>query len=148
MMNSQDLPQSWEVNAFAKMDVENAESYNIEFSNSKASPGFVLVQHQLSVYQTVDAAKKAFPDWEKQWIPTSEWTTPDDFNFQPKDKSDLFRMACVSGKVDGQPMLFCRYIQQHDNMVTLVLSKLGTNSLTLEQLINALEILDLRLQQN
>jgi len=147
-MNAQDLPEHWKVNSFTKMDVENAESYNIEFSKPSTGTLPLLVQHQLSVYQTVDAAKQAYPEWEKQWIPTTDWKSPTGVVFQPKDINDLFRLACYSGKVDGQPILFCSYLQQHKNIITLVLAQVDDKNLDVQQLVNALEILDIRLHQN
>ena len=148
MMNAQDLPGHWKVNSFTKMDVENAESYNIEFSKPSIGTLPLLVQHQLSVYQTIDAAKQAYPEWEKQRFPTTDWKTPDGVIFQPKDKNDLFRIACISEKIDGQPMLFCGYLQQHKNLITLVSAQLDDKNLDLQQLISALEISDIRSQQD
>jgi hypothetical protein len=148
LMNAQDLPAHWKINSFTEMDVENAESYAIEFSKPISGTLPLLVQHQLSIYQTIDAAKQAYPAWENQRFPTEDWKAPDGVVFQPKDKNDLFRIACLNGKIDGQPRLFCSYLQQHNNLITLVNAQLDDQNLNVEQLVNALEILDIRLQQN
>ena len=146
LMTAQDLPSGWQMTSFNFEEVPNAKSrsvdYHVSFEPNKL---YFHVLHQLVVYPNENEAVKAYSEWESKYFPTNDWRSPFVNDFNPKG---LFRLECLNQNINGQPFIVCRYIQKYKNLISLVLANLDGAYLNLEQLINALKILDIRMQQH
>ncbi len=147
MMQVSDLPSSWfyDVSQFPNEDGANSRLRDFRASKDPQL-GYLLTSHELSVYPDEQAAKNAYPRWETRWFPTNAWKTPEDARFAPKDPNDQFRFACISATVNAAPILSCRYLQRHKSLLSLVLTNIDGQALTLPQFEGALRRLDERMQ--
>jgi len=147
LMTPEDLPAEWGRAGSEAPEVPGAISRLVGFTGSTdPQQEYLLVKHQLAVYPSEQAGKDAYSMWEQKWFPTITWQRPPEASFEPRDPSDQFRFACINVKINGFPIMTCTYLQQHRNLVSLVLVNVDGKAITLEQFEQALKKLDERLQ--
>ena len=147
LMTSEDLPTGWGRAGGEAPEVPGAVSRLVSFAGSTdPRQEYVLVKHQLTVYSSDDGATNAYPEWEGTWFPTQTWQRPAEAAFAPVDSTDQFRFACINVKINDSPVMTCTYLQQHHNLISLVLVNIDGKTITLQQFEQALKRVDERLQ--
>ncbi len=149
MMIAQDLPVGWSQTESTWKTLHGTQAFIAEFriKNDPQKYNFVI-SHSVALYSDEKAAGRAYPDWEKEIFPTSEWIEPSDHIFEPKDAHDQYRLGCMDITLDGQPIKSCNFLQKHGYLISSVHATLDGKMINLDLFINALEIVDLRFQQH
>jgi len=147
LMTPEDLPAGWGRAGGEAPEVPGALSRSVRFAGStNPRQEYLSIEHQLTVYPDDQLAQDSYPEWERTWFPTEKWQRPAQATFVPLDPKDQFRFACINVAINGVPLMSCRYLQQHHNLVALIIVNIDNKTMTLEQFEYALKRLDERLQ--
>ena len=146
LMTPRDLPQNWRREGVYVEEIPDGESRMVVFNAEGYETHLYLVaSHTLSVYPTEDLASNAYKKLENQYFPTDDRKVPEiGVEFKP---SGLSRLGCLKLSMNGEAFLSCGYLQLNNKLVSLVLANIDGENLTIDQFVNALKILDIRMQQ-
>jgi hypothetical protein len=101
------------------------------------------ISHQLTIYPDIESAKSSFTDWEKKWF-TDSWMTPS-ITYTPSDSNDQYVLKCLGAQINTELVQSCTFLQQHNNLMVLVLANVDNTSINWDQFIDVLQKLDQRL---
>lgn len=147
LMIPQDLPSGWVSDGYEFPEIISADTRRAFFLGSNdPNKEYILISHTLSVYPTEQAAEKAYPDWEMHWFPTDNWVAPEGSSYVTDKPGDRQRLACIHVSINGNPIMSCRYLKQHSNMISLVLANIDDDAISLLEFENALQKIDGRMQ--
>ena len=143
MLSIFDLPEGW--NHDKGVDNPKVPGANARVDQFHYSPhqDWLVISHEVAIYQTADAAKAAYFEWESTWFPeVGEWRRPDEATFVPSDSGDLYRLGCINFRNYRS----CRLIQQHGRLLSLVLVNIDPPAITLQQFETTMTRVDQRFQ--
>jgi len=140
-----DLPDGW---VFA------SEYYNKEMGGINYVVGYqfgdkdtsLSISHELTTYKDVEAGKTAFVEWYRKWF-NQYWLPMQNFHFQPTDLDDLYRYGCMSSLMNNLPITSCTFLQQHRQVVSLILVDTDRKAMTFDQMLKILQNIDNRLNK-
>jgi hypothetical protein len=142
MLQASDLPQGFIRTGGSFPQMENAFSHIVGYSSNpqKIATG---ISHQITIYPTSDLAIESFPRWEDEWL-TNAWAEPTE-SYEPLNPNDISVLKCMDIQIDNNPSQSCTYLQQHENLVILVLANIDSQAINFQQFLNMLDKLDSRL---
>jgi hypothetical protein len=103
----------------------------------------ITIQQQLTIFPTTQSAMDAYDQWFIKWFPTGAWALPPESHFTPRQPSDKYHYACLF--VAGASVTSCGQLQQHANLVSLVIANIDGHSMTLAQFEQVLNNIDARM---
>jgi hypothetical protein len=142
MLQSADLPAGFERVNGEFPHVSGGFSHLVAYSDEPGVVG-IGISHQLTIYPDIDSAKDSFTNWDKEWF-TNSWTTPS-IIYTPLDNTDQYELKCMDVQINTYLAQSCTFLQQHNNMIILVLANIDDTSINWDQFIEALQKLDERL---
>lgn len=145
MLQSNDLPAGFVRTGSSFPEVTGGFSHLVGFSSNPDSIG-KGISHQITVYPDIDSAKESLSKWENEWL-TEAWIIPTAV-YTPKDTEDQYILKCMDVQIDNQPSQSCTFLQQHNNLIILVLANIDNTVINYDQFIHMLRNLDRRLPVN
>ena len=142
MLQSSDLPQGLVRTGGSFPEEEGTFTHIVGYSTSPDRVG-KGISHQIRVYPDTDIAYNSFPDWVNIW-PSDVWSEPDTI-YVPQNPNNQYSLRCMDVKINGEPSTSCIYIQQHNNLVIIILANIDSELITYQQFMDMLESLDSRL---
>jgi len=138
-LKTNDLPSGWRY---------SEKSWGVEFGGSGYTVIYeleadtrIFLSNTISIYLNEEKSKIAYQQWEDLWFKSTQpWP---EATYSPQDQKDDYRFECLSFPED--PILSCRYLQRHNNIIGFVKINLDNKSLTFTELNDILSILDKRL---
>jgi len=145
MLQSADLP-----NGFVRMggsfpEVSDGFSHLVGFSSNPDAIG-KGISHQITIYPDMESAKDHFPRWESEWL-TDAWTVPS-VTYTPMSPDDQNILKCMDLQINSEASQSCTFLQQHNNLIVLVLANIDNTAINYDQFIGMLHNLDARLPAN
>jgi hypothetical protein len=143
MLSIFDLPAGW--NHDKGVENPKVPGANARIDQFLYSPhqDWLVISHEVAIYQSADAAKVAYVEWEGTWFPVvGGWRRPDEATFVPSDSRDLYRLGCI----DFRTYRSCGLLQQHGRLLSLALVNVDPPAITLEQFEAAMTRVDQRFQ--
>lgn len=120
-------------------------SHATSFSPYKNPPYWINISHTITVYPDLDTATTAYTNWEQRYY-TEVWQAVQDTNFHPVDSEDIFRFEYWDVQIDEASVRSYTYLQQHGNLIILILANVDNQKLTFAQFEEILSELDAKLQ--
>jgi len=142
MIQSSDLPRGFVRTGGSFPQIEGAFSHIVGYLSNpdKIATG---ISHQITIYPSVDLAISSFPKWENEWL-TNAWSEPSE-TYIPSDTGDAYVLKCMDIQIETTVSQSCTYLQQHNNLVILVLANIDSKAIDFRQFIEMLQKLDSRL---
>ena len=103
-----------------------------------------MISHQITIYPNIEAAKSSVPVWENKSF-TSNWSRPKESKFKPSDPEDFYLLKCLPTQINDRQSQGCRIVQQHKNLVILILVNIDSSNMSFSEMDGVLEKLDSRL---
>ena len=142
MLQSADLPAGFEHVNGEFPQVPGGFSHLVAYSDDPGTVGKGM-SHQLTIYPDIDTAEASFANWEREWF-TNSWTTPS-ITYTPLDNTDQFELKCMDVQINAYLAQSCTFLQQHNNLIVLVLVNVDNTSINWDQFMETLQKLDERL---
>lgn len=139
-----DLPGGWKFGGKDWSVDFGGESYSVLY---EIDP-LVFIGHTIAMYANDAQSQEAYKEWEAKWFDVSMNVEPV-ISYSPMDAEDEWRYECLQ-TYPNDPILFCIYLQRHKEIVNFVRISSDSNnknSLTSENVVNLLSILDQRLNE-
>lgn len=137
-VNTRDLPKGW---AFSSEDwgSESGEHY---YGAAYGLPNrdIIGLSQVIRWYQDEEKAQLGYSEYEEEWFSVGqEWPGAE---FTPLGTKDNYRYVCLH---IFSEILSCRFLQRHNNIVTLILVNFDDQAMTMTQFNEILKVLDKRL---
>ncbi|HEU0291237.1 MAG TPA: hypothetical protein VFR47_00775 [Anaerolineales bacterium] len=138
-LKTNDLPNGWKY---------SDKDWGVEFGGSgytviyelEADPS-IFLSNTIAIYLNEEKSEIAYQQWEDLWFKSTQpWP---EATYSPRDQKDDYRFECLQFPED--PILSCRYLQRHNNIIGFVKINLDNKSLTFTELNDILGIVDERL---
>ena len=142
MLQSSDLPQGFVRTGGSFPEEEGMFTHIVGYSSDPDRVG-KGISHQVRIYPDADLAKSSFPDWVNIW-PADAWNEPD-ITYVPQNPEGQYSLRCRNVEINGKPSTSCTYIQQHKNLVIIILANVDSEIINYQQFLDMLESLDSRL---
>ncbi|MBT3315047.1 MAG: hypothetical protein HN390_10585 [Anaerolineae bacterium] len=142
MLQASDLPQGYVRMGGSFPQIESAFSHIVGYDTNPEIAGGGI-SHQITIYPSQNLAIENFPSWENEWI-TNAWVEPANTH-KPANTNDLSVLKCLDIQIENNPTQSCTYLQQHKNLVILVLANIDSKNMNFQQFLDMLENLDTRL---
>jgi hypothetical protein len=126
-------------------DVPDAVIWYSGFGAPDYLQSSVAIDQQVTEFASVDEARAHYATWEASLFPTETWRVPEGFEFSPGNSGDRFKLACVPTSLSQPSRLACRHLQQHENIVSILMANIDESHLTLAQVNIIINDLDARL---
>ncbi len=120
-------------------------SHATSFSPYEKPPFGINISHTITIYPDIDTATEMYPEWEQRYF-TQAWQSVQDSNFSPANLDDVFRFEYWDVQIEEAPVRSYRYLQQHGNLIILILTNVDNKNLTFPQFEEILSKLDAKLQ--
>jgi hypothetical protein len=143
MIGLADLPQNFEYRNSGFEEVEGGKSFYVTYGKKSGETGAV-VSHQITIYPDIESAKRSIPTWENQLF-TKNWSQPKESLFRPGNPDDFYELKCLPTQINERKSQGCRMLQQHNNLVVLILVNIDSENISYTEFDRILEKLDARL---
>ena len=143
MIGLADLSEDFEYKGSHFPEIEGAKSFYITYGKKSGELG-ALISHQITIYPDIKSAKDSIPIWENQSF-TKNWLQPKESLFIPSDSDDFYAFKCLPTKINDRESQGCTSIQQHKNLVVLVIVNIDSENLSFSEFDNVMKKLDSRL---
>ena len=116
---------------------------------------YLSLSHVIARYNTTTIAIEKFGEWQKACFSNGEWKKPPQASYPSSEFTEAYELACVETTVEHSsyipdldyPVLKCRYLRQHENLVTLFEMDIVDNLSTYSQFETYLILLEKKLQE-
>ena len=143
MIGLADLPKGFQYGDSGFPEIESAKSFYLTYGRDSDKLG-ALIRHQITIYPDIEAAQRSLPVWENEWF-TDSWSQTEESKFRPSDQEDIYSLKCLPAQIDGRQSKSCRMLQQHNNLVILVLVNIDSENMSFAEFDTVLKRLDSRL---
>jgi len=143
MIGLADLPKGFEYGDSGFPEIEGAKSFYLTYGRETDKLG-ALIRHQITIYPNIESAQSSFPIWENEWF-TNSWSQPKESKFKPSNPEDIHSLKCLPTQIDDRQSQSCRMLQQHKNLVILVLVNIDSENMSFAEFDAVLQRLDSRL---
>lgn len=142
-----DLPKYFYLDGYESRDVSDALTSRLVSYLASSSQGYdyLFVKQQMTLYESVEDARRGFDEMEDRRFPTEAWISPQEVDFRPASKRDLYRDGCIHSIIDGEEIQSCLFLQQHDELVSLVIVNIDGRYINFEMVNSVLMSVDRRL---
>lgn len=142
MLQESDLPQGFVRTGGSFPDTPDAFVHIVGYSSNPGKIGSGI-SHQVAIYPDVETAKTAFSIREGE-VFTDVWLEPSN-TYIPLDSNDASILKCMNVQIEDKISQSCRFLQQHNNFIILVLANIDSKVINFNQFIEMLQKLDSRL---
>ena len=142
MLQATDLPNGFERTGGSFPEVPDAFSHMVGFSSDPDVIG-KGISHRITIYPDVDSAKDSFVQWERESF-TQAWLAPSVI-YTPMDVEDQAVLKCMNVQINDGISQSCRFLQQHNNLIILVLANIDSAAINYDEFLKMLQNLDKRL---
>lgn len=137
-LKTRDLSKRWKFVGGDRSTDYGGESYTVTYLIDDHN----FLSHTISIYANSSQATDAYEKWNNEWFNvTSEWQPS---NYSPLDQKDDYKFDCLKLSPES-PLVGCRYLQRHNEIISFVRVGLDNTTLTFAELDGILGILDERL---
>lgn len=142
MIQSSDLPQGFIRTGGSFPERPGAFVHIVGYSSDADQTG-AGISHQLAIYSDIESAKIGFSTREDE-VFTDVWSVPPE-TYIPLNPSDASILKCMDVQIDNDVSQSCTFLQQHNNIVILILAVIDSKTINFQQFIEMLQKLDSRL---
>jgi len=142
MLQPSDLPQGFVRTGGTFPETPGAFVHIVGYAIDPDQIG-VGISHQVAIYPDLESAKTAFSIREDE-VFTDVWLEPSN-TYIPLNTDDRSALKCMDVQVDDKISQSCRFLQQHNNLVVLVLANIDSEAIDFQQFLDMLQKLDSRL---
>jgi len=144
MLTITDLPEGFDFSYNDFEQINDGIEYEIQYAKTDKSTGSG-VTHSVVVFENDKKASEYYVSIDNQFSSQSTYYVPVDFEFLPKEKSDLFRIGCWDVTLNSYPTISCRFIQLHNNLVIEARTNVNEKNISMQEFNFILKNLDSRL---
>jgi hypothetical protein len=120
MIQTFDFPQGWRRGNMGEIEVEGATSRAVSIRGPANLEQYaVLVTHIVSIYDSAEAAREAYPGVSAQNFPTSAWAPPEGFSYE-SSTADEFALQCMSVRISGVPAESCKAVARYGDIISVL----------------------------
>lgn len=137
-LNPRDLPKGWEFFSEGWSSEPGEHYYGTTFGVPNRD--IIGLSQVVEWYPDEDQARLGYSEYEEEWFSVGqEWPGAE---FTPLDTKDNYRYVCLDVFTE---ILTCRFLQRHNNIVTLILVNFDDKVMNMTQFNEILKVLDTRL---
>jgi hypothetical protein len=132
-----DLPKGWKFTGKSWGNGYGDEGYTVTYEIDDHN----FLSHTISIYSNQSQAQKGYEEWNNEWFESTQpWP---EAKYFPLDSKDDYKFECLRLNPES-PLLSCRYLQRHNEIISFVRTSLDNTSMTFAELDKVLGVLDER----
>jgi hypothetical protein len=147
MLSQSDLGPDWIVEQTSFPRVDGAQSsYSLTLRHHDITdPTQPSVAHQLTIYPDAPSAIKGYSEFRDEFVP--DRLSDPSLDISPSAVDDLSDSYCERVKLNKEPRIYCAWVQQHGNLVSVLQCLVDERALTFEQFGQIVGLVDTRLDK-
>jgi hypothetical protein len=143
-LRGSDLPRyfHWQGEEFPRVSGATVSKRDTYSAATGRRDEYLFIKHQITVYPSESIAEDSFSQWRDDWFPTGPQLLPDAIRFDPRDPRDQYMAGCHPATINGNKIDNCVFLQQHTEMIFLLIANVDGNRITHDLLEDILDKLD------